>query len=264
MMLHTLNRTWQLRSLKSHAGFGHVPYKFRHGTFGQCKRRIRPFESTTTHAEGQQQSTAAELSPARRLELVKACKTVLAELSGLDFSKSEVQKYVVLARKGPKNYADFDMGRTSATLSQVIKAQDLDDIKDVEALEVLNLMLCELWRWSRRGTGGGWADEEVGPMHQQALAALQGLGPEQLEADGEKLTSVLLDQLELSDRDKAEIGRAVEQVAIAGIGSFVWGGIVFAALFLIGFNFLRPKSSPSYSRSELHITKQVSDLFTLI
>lgn len=54
MMLHTLNRTWQLRSLKSHAGFGHVPYKFRHGTFGQCKRRIRPFESTTTHAEGQQ------------------------------------------------------------------------------------------------------------------------------------------------------------------------------------------------------------------
>jgi hypothetical protein len=55
---------------------------------------------------------------------------------------------------------------------------------------------------------------------------------------GERVTSVLLDKLPMSDSDKAELGKGLEGVAIAGVQSFLWSNLVLAALFLVGINFL--------------------------
>jgi len=77
-------------------------------------------------------------------------------------------------------------------------------------------MLTDVWKWNRRG-GFGASDEDA-PPHLQALQALQGLEVDgawaaaaAANADGERVTSSLLDSLPISNDQKAEMSGAVQK-----------------------------------------------------
>ena len=76
-------------------------------------------------------------------------------------------------------------------------------------------MLSDLWRWSRRG-GFGPSDAELTPSA-QALQALQGRATAMSET-ADRVSSSLLDGLEISDAEKQEIGSALEGCVFVCLG----------------------------------------------
>jgi len=171
----------------------------------------------------------------RRRELAKGCRTVLAELAGLDFSKLEAQRYLQAAVKPPIKYKDFSVGQVEQALQQLVSGQE--EQADEQALTVLNAMLSDVWRWRRRGGG---ADED-GLPHEQALEALQGVTdtPAAARAEADAVSSSLLDNLNITDAEKKEVGRAMQTVFVTSIQGAIWGSIVMTVLGIGLLNFLR-------------------------
>lgn len=148
--------------------------------------------------------------------------------------------YFKLSAFPPKGTAkDFDFNRARTCLEQLIEIKSEDyqgsreALDDVEAMIVTQDMLSEIWRWRRRG--GGMNDEDDARPHQHALLDIQQMEKEDID----RITSSLLDTLPLSDKQKNEMGGAVQQAAMAGINGAVWGSLVFCLLLLLVFNFLR-------------------------
>lgn len=82
----------------------------------------------------------AEADAARRTELLKGCRTVLGELTGLDFPRSEVSRYFKAAVKPPAKHAGFDVARASASLDALLApGADGSSVQDTESLVVLNV-----------------------------------------------------------------------------------------------------------------------------
>mmetsp|Transcript_37332 Transcript_37332/g.83065 ORF Transcript_37332/g.83065 Transcript_37332/m.83065 type:complete len:257 (+) Transcript_37332:13-783(+) len=193
-------------------------------TFNAAKRRPVP-----CRAEGT--SSSAKPAVDKTPDLIKGCKTVLSELSGLDFSRSEARLYLKLSTKLPKGSPpDFDIARARTALDQLLDSSKeeyrgpTEALKDEAALQVLQNMLSEVWRWRRRG--GGMEEESEAPPHQLALQDIQRMKLEDID----RITSSLLDNLPMTDKEKSEIGGAVERVAFASIGGAVWGSLVLTLL----------------------------------
>ncbi|GIL50392.1 hypothetical protein Vafri_6618 [Volvox africanus] len=168
-----------------------------------------------------------------RSDLIKGCKTILMELQGLDFPRTDVRGYFQFVVKPPAGAAkDFDLARARAVLEQLVSAEE-DAVTDLEALKVAQLMLSEVWRWRRRG--GGMDDETDRPNYVIALESLQKIEPEQID----RITSSLLDNLPITEAQKREMSGSVQQAAIAGINGAVWGSLAASLLFLLVFNFVR-------------------------
>ncbi|GIL90788.1 hypothetical protein Vretifemale_18521 [Volvox reticuliferus] len=168
-----------------------------------------------------------------RTDLIKGCKTILMELQGLDYPRTDVRGYFQFVVKPPAGVAkDFDLARARAVVEQLVSAQE-DAVSDLEALKVAQLMLSEIWRWRRRG--GGMDDETDRPNYVIALESLQKMEPEQID----RITSSLLDNLPITEAEKREMSSSVQQAAIAGINGAVWGSLAASLLFLLVFNFVR-------------------------
>lgn len=166
-------------------------------------------------------------------DLVKGCKTIMAELQGLDFPRSEVRGYFQFVVKAPKGVAkDFDMGRCKPVLDQLLGGQEAA-ITDIEGLQAVQLMMSDIWRWRRRG--GGMDDETDRPAAAIALEELQNVQPEQID----RITSSLLDNLPLSEQQKRDMSGSVQQAAMAGINGAVWGSLGACIIALLVFNFVR-------------------------
>ncbi|KAG2484073.1 hypothetical protein HYH03_017092 [Edaphochlamys debaryana] len=166
-------------------------------------------------------------------DLLKGCKTVMMELQGLDFPKSDVKGYFQFISKAPQGLAkDFDLGRARAAMEQVLAGQE-EAVTDLEGLKAASLVLSDVWRWRRRG--GGMDDESDRPNYAIALEELQAVAPEDID----RITSSLLDSLPISEQDKRDMSGSVQQAAMAGINGAVWGSMVACFIFLIFFNFAR-------------------------
>eukprot|EP00798_Chlamydomonas_sp_ICE-L_P013824 gene13824-19741_t len=180
----------------------------------------------------------------KRLDYIKGCTTVLSELKGLDFGRDEARMYFKAADKVPKGAPkacglDFDLTRSRAALYAMLGDEELSEssvgspLFDMEALKVSQLMLADIWRWRRKG--GGLEDNDEERPHKLALEQIQNFKPEDIE----RVTSTILDGLDMTEADKRELGGAVQKVAIGGIQGAVWGSLVLAILGLLLFNFLR-------------------------
>ncbi|GMH44857.1 hypothetical protein BSKO_12809 [Bryopsis sp. KO-2023] len=167
-------------------------------------------------------------------KLQDTVQALIPEVAALDFPRSEIRSYFAMAEKPPKQFSDFDMSRALPVVDELLRGKNSSTVTDVEALEVVQSILTQLWRWRRRG--GGSFDSELS-VHQAALQDLQNITAKP-ESDSEKVTSVLLDDMPISDEDKAQLSGAVRQVAVAGIQSILWNGIGLAVIFLILLNFL--------------------------
>ncbi|GLC45371.1 hypothetical protein PLESTB_000315300 [Pleodorina starrii] len=183
-------------------------------------------------------SSSSSSKPAKdpaevRSDLIKGCKTILMELQGLDFPRTDVRGYFQFVVKPPTGVAKtFELTRARAVVEQLILGQE-EAVTDMEALKAAQLMLSEIWRWRRRG--GGMDDETDRPNYVIALEELQKMEPEQID----RITSSLLDNLPITEAQKREMSGSVQQAAIAGINGAVWGSLAASLLFLLVFNFVR-------------------------
>ena len=79
------------------------------------------------------------------------------------------------------------------------------------------------------------------PAHLVALRDLQGvdiLTGEEVEAENpDQIRSALLDNANLSDEQKAKMGKAIEGVMYGAVQSFLWNAIVLMVVFLGLINF---------------------------
>lgn len=168
----------------------------------------------------------------------KGCRTVIRELAGLDFGVQQVALYFAGSLRPPPRWKDVDMARIKAMAVLLTApgatAQPPEPALDQEALLAVQAMLSDVWRWRRRGGGGG--DEESAPPYLLALESLQQVDPASVNID--KVTSSLLDNLDMTDTEKRQMGAAVERVAVMSLGGFSWGAIVAAVLFLGVINFV--------------------------
>ncbi|MEW5296815.1 MAG: hypothetical protein WDW36_000067 [Sanguina aurantia] len=187
-------------------------------------------------------AAAAAMDPAqeallkeKRKQLLRGCKTVVIELAGLDFSRTDCTRYFAAVVKPPKGISpDFNQARAIVVLQNILAGVEEEAMGgDLEAMKVTELLLSEVWRWRRRG--GGIQSDEGGYPYQLALEQIQNY----VAPDMDKVTSSLLDNLPISDDQKRELGQGVQQVAIAGIGGAVWGSLVAGLLVLVAFNALR-------------------------
>ncbi|KAG2441817.1 hypothetical protein HXX76_003426 [Chlamydomonas incerta] len=165
--------------------------------------------------------------------MIKGCKTVMMELQGLDFPRTDVRGYFQFVVKAPAGVAkDFDLSRSRVVVEQLMAGQEAE-ITDVEGLKAAQLILSDVWRWRRRG--GGMDDETDRPTYAIALESLQNIEPEQID----RITSSLLDNLPISEVEKRQMSGSVQQVAMAGINGAVWGSLAACLAALLIFNFAR-------------------------
>ncbi|KXZ52533.1 hypothetical protein GPECTOR_9g577 [Gonium pectorale] len=150
-------------------------------------------------------SKAAKDPAEQRADLLKGCKTVMMELQGLDFPRSDVRGYFTYVVKPPAGVAkDFDLSRAKAVVEQMVSGQE-EAITDLEGLKAAQLILSDVWRWRRRG--GGMDDETDRPNYAIALESLQNVQPEQID----RITSSLLDSLPISESEKREMSGSVQK-----------------------------------------------------
>ncbi|GLI66302.1 hypothetical protein VaNZ11_010064 [Volvox africanus] len=204
------------------------------GDRDRSPRKISPPQAASSPPPPPPPAPKPAKDPAEvRSDLIKGCKTILMELQGLDFPRTDVRGYFQFVVKPPAGAAkDFDLARARAVLEQLVSAEE-DAVSDLEALKVSQLMLSEVWRWRRRG--GGMDDETDRPNYVIALESLQKIEPEQID----RITSSLLDNLPITEAQKREMSGSVQQAAIAGINGAVWGSLAASLLFLLVFNFVR-------------------------
>lgn len=100
----------------------------------------------------------------------------------------------------------------------------------------------------------GWEEEGL-PLSTIALYELQGVplpdegsederARQQREtsaANPDKLSSTLLDNLNLSDDDKNALGKDIQSSFVAGVQSFLWSNLFLAAVALALLNVLMMK-----------------------
>eukprot|EP00197_Chlamydomonas_leiostraca_P004010 CAMPEP_0202868902 /NCGR_PEP_ID=MMETSP1391-20130828/11342_1 /ASSEMBLY_ACC=CAM_ASM_000867 /TAXON_ID=1034604 /ORGANISM="Chlamydomonas leiostraca, Strain SAG 11-49" /LENGTH=233 /DNA_ID=CAMNT_0049549127 /DNA_START=82 /DNA_END=783 /DNA_ORIENTATION=- len=218
--------------------------KHRTSQNSRCPAPAQPLNPTSYIARSQAEPAAPAPVPAADPAAVegalKGCRTLLAELQGLDFPNAQVRQYFQFSTKMPKTFtaaADLDSAR--ATVALLMKVDEEGDkltaaaFKDLPALQLTQAMMTELWRWRRRG--GGMDDESDSQPYAVALREIQNFKPEDID----RISSSLLDRLDLSDAQKKEMSGAVQQAAVGAMGGAVWGSLVLALAFLAVFNFVR-------------------------
>lgn len=174
--------------------------------------------------------------------MLKGCRTVLKELQGLDFPQAEVRLYFQAANKLPKGFGGqtADMARARTALDLLLKVDEEGDplparrFPDLPGLLLTQAVLSDLWRWRRKGGGMDYTESEQRP-HQAALEDIQEFKPE----DMDRIQSSLLDNLPISDKDKAAMSGTMQQAAVGAFNGAVWGSLVASLAFLAYFNFFR-------------------------
>lgn len=137
---------------------------------------------------------------ARRLPVQPACCGVPA-LSGLEFPPNEFKAYAAgLQPKALNKWPGADLATVQAIAARLAApgAAAADFAADEASLAAVQGLLSNLWRWRRRG--GGSLDGEDQRPHQAALEQLHGV--QKAAENIDKTSSVILDQLDISDEDK--------------------------------------------------------------
>ncbi|KAK9814577.1 hypothetical protein WJX72_008142 [[Myrmecia] bisecta] len=163
-------------------------------------------------------------------DVERGIQTLLQELQALDFPRSELRLYFAAAQKLPPRFAEIGVERTAQAMNRAMEGSPTED---PEALEAGQALLSELWSWKRRG--GGLSDNTLA-VHEAALLELQNQQPEET---AERVSSILLDNMPgMTDADKLQLGRGLEQVAFAGVQGFLWNAIGLTVLAVVLLNFL--------------------------
>eukprot|EP00192_Tetraselmis_astigmatica_P019690 CAMPEP_0117675052 /NCGR_PEP_ID=MMETSP0804-20121206/15390_1 /TAXON_ID=1074897 /ORGANISM="Tetraselmis astigmatica, Strain CCMP880" /LENGTH=213 /DNA_ID=CAMNT_0005484011 /DNA_START=113 /DNA_END=751 /DNA_ORIENTATION=- len=168
----------------------------------------RRFEAVRVAATGATQE---------EVELIKSSQLLVKELRVLGMPSGQVQQYLLNSQRKP--FEGFDNARGAECVKDISKG--LETCKDPVALEFVAQELRELWLWKRRkGDYFGGNGEE---MYQVALSDIQDVAKKaQKDADSEKISSILLDDMDMSDEDKSMLGDAIRGVAVGGLQLGIW------------------------------------------
>eukprot|EP00873_Tetraselmis_striata_P004721 jgi/Tetstr1/424985/TSEL_015455.t1 len=165
-------------------------------------------------------------------EMVTSARLLGKELRVLGMPDAQVDAYLAKSNRSPCE--EYDTARSVMVLQRVMKG--VDEVEDAEALAFVSEELRELWLWKRR-KGDYYG---VGEMHEAALNDLQNVDKAALEAkNAEKISSVLLDDLNMTDEQKMAVGDVMRGAVVGGIQGAIWNAIALFIIFIVLFNFAR-------------------------
>lgn len=181
-------------------------------------------------------STPPTPPPQTKKQLTDDIKYLVSELRAVELPSKEIEQYLFHSRRVPQG---LDAASMSRAFVSALDAANFGREADADAATLLAVKndVTTLWKWRRRGGGVRESDE---PAHQVALRDLQGFdlvaNEEVMEEDPAQIRSALLDNANLSEEQKAKMGRAINGAMYGAVQSFLWNAVVLMVVALGALN----------------------------